>query len=153
MPRRVDRNGGVHALWPCLAGESGRGQGPVLLSAAQFLADWEYWLARIEPFGLRLSNTDDFSALEPFLARLPVIALEFPVFTDGRAYSQARRLRTRHGCTGELWALGAVAPDQAREMFACGFDALELKDGIAPSMLLARTAEIAVEYQPWLKTA
>ena len=58
--------------------------------------------------GVWLKPQDDPAQLLPDLPTLPVIALGFPVFTDGRAYSQARLLRQRYGFQGELRAIGDV---------------------------------------------
>jgi len=52
-----------------------------------------------------------------------VIAIQFPVFTDGRDYSLARLLRGRHGYGGELRAVGDVLRDQIYVLLRCGFDA------------------------------
>jgi len=60
--------------------------------------------------------------------RLELIALEFPKFTDGRAYSTARRLREQWGFTGELRAVGDVLLDQIPLMLRCGFDSFEITD-------------------------
>ena len=57
---------------------------------------------------------------------LDLIALDFPAFTDGRAYSQARQLRTKLGYTGELRATGNVLADQAGFLIQVGFDTFEV---------------------------
>ncbi len=56
------------------------------------------------------------------------INLQFPKFTDGRAYSQAFMLRRRIGFTGEIRATGDVLIDQLVQMQRAGFDAAELRD-------------------------
>lgn len=66
----------------------------------------------------------------PASAQLPaVVALAFPVFTDGRAYSLARRLR-RAGYLGELRATGDVLIDQLRAMARVGFTAFEVSNTV-----------------------
>ena len=50
--------------------------------------------------GVWLAPADDPAALAADVARLAVIAIDFPQFTDGRGYSHARLLRERHGYTG-----------------------------------------------------
>jgi uncharacterized protein (DUF934 family) len=62
------------------------------------------------------------------LASLPVIAIHFPQFTDGRGYSIARLLRGKHHFKGELRAFGDVLRDQLYYMARCGFDAFVLRD-------------------------
>lgn len=82
------------------------------------------------------------------LERFAVIALEFPRFTDGRAYSTARLLRERYGYRGEIRAVGEVLRDQLLFMRRCGFDAFELARDIDAESLDAALAEISVVYQP-----
>ncbi len=66
--------------------------------------------------------------LEPFLAFLSLIGLEFASFTDGRAYSLARIIRTQLHFSGELRATGDVLPDQVAFMRQVGFDAFAIRD-------------------------
>ena len=54
---------------------------------------------------------------------LPLIGLNFPVFSDGRPYSKARQLRDDFGYMGEIRAIGDVLRDQISYMSLCGFDA------------------------------
>jgi uncharacterized protein (DUF934 family) len=100
---------------------------PVLLSAERFLAEAEAMAGR--EVGAIWPNHRDIAQLAPHLARLASVALVFPHFRDGRAYSQARLLRERHGYRGELRATGQVLRDQFLFMLRAGFDAFEvLKD-------------------------
>ena len=68
-------------------------------------------LARGSRIGLLLPNDFELEALAPELPRLSLLALQFPKWTDGRAYTQARLLRLRHRYTGELRATGQVLVD------------------------------------------
>jgi uncharacterized protein (DUF934 family) len=74
-----------------------------------------------------LGPDDDVAPLLPWLATLPLIAIRFPVFTDGRGYSLARLLRGRHGYAGELRAVGDVLRDQLYFLQRCGFDSFALR--------------------------
>ena len=101
--------------------------GAVLVPAERFLKDPEAVLARKEKIGVIWPNSRDIDDLLPYLDRLAVVALVFPVFRDGRAYSQARLLRERHTFKGELRATGQVLRDQFLFMLRAGFDAFEVK--------------------------
>jgi len=79
--------------------------------------------------GVWLAPADDPAVLAPDVQRLPVIAVDFPQFTDGRGYSHARLLRDRHGFAGELRAVGDVQRDQLYYLSQCGFDAFVVRDG------------------------
>ena len=94
-----------------------------------------------------LANTDRPEALAPDLARLKLIVLHFPKFTDGRAYSQARTLRGRLGYRGELRATGQVLRDQLPFLLRCGFDSFESdQPGFGPALARARML-FSVVYQ------
>jgi uncharacterized protein (DUF934 family) len=74
--------------------------------------------------------------------------LNFPKFSDGRAYSQARLLRGRLGYAGELRATGGVLQDQLPFMLRCGFDSFESdQKGFGEALAKARTL-FSVVYQP-----
>lgn len=101
--------------------------------------------------GVRLAPADELDALvadRDALAAVPVIALEFPRFSDGRAYSKARLLRERFGYRGELRATGYVLRDQLFYMERCGIDAYELKPGKPLESALEAFGEFSVTYQP-----
>ncbi|WP_445157700.1 DUF934 domain-containing protein [Halomonas sp. E14] len=74
------------------------------------------------------SGTELTSELAAELAEAPLIAIDFPKFTDGRGYSVARLLRERYGYTGEVRAIGDVLVDQVFFLTRCGFDALSLRE-------------------------
>src|SRR4051812_50187306 len=80
------------------------GDGAVLISAARFLADPEALLRRPGKIGVIWPNNRDVDDLVPYLERLGAVALVFPTFPDGRAYSQARLLRGREGHRGRVAA-------------------------------------------------
>jgi uncharacterized protein (DUF934 family) len=82
--------------------------GAVLISSARFLEDPEAILQRVGKVGVIWPNNRDVDDLVPYLDRLAVVALVFPTFRDGRAYSQARLLRERYLYRGELRATGQV---------------------------------------------
>jgi uncharacterized protein (DUF934 family) len=95
-----------------------------------------------------IANTDDVLQLGDRLKGVRLIALHFPKFTDGRAYSQARLLRERLGYGGELRATGAVFLDQLPFLLRCGFDSFESdQKGFGPALAKARTL-FSVVYQP-----
>ena len=97
---------------------------------------------------LNLANTEDVLKLGARLDGVTLIVLEFPKFTDGRAYTQARLLRERLGYRGELRASGAVYIDQLPFMLRCGFDSFaSSQKGFTEALARAR-ALFSVVYQP-----
>ena len=124
------------------------GDGAVLVSAARFLEDPEALLQRPGKLGVIWPNNRDLDDLVPYLDRLAVVALVFPSFRDGRAYSQARLLRERYGFAGELRATGQVLRDQFVFMLRAGFDAFETKKESDAEAFAVTSKRYSVFYQP-----
>jgi uncharacterized protein (DUF934 family) len=122
--------------------------GAVLVSAARFLADPEAVLQRREKVGVILPNNRDVEDLLPYVERLALIALVFPSFRDGRAYSQARLLRERYFFRGELRATGQVLRDQFVFMLRAGFDAFDVKKQADAEAYTQTVKRYSVFYQP-----
>ena len=124
------------------------GEGAVLISAARFLEDPEALSLRAERTGVIWPNSRDVDDLVPYLDRLAVVALVFPTFRDGRAYSQGRLLRERHGFKGELRATGQVLRDQFLFMLRAGFSAFEVKKDKDAEAFVSTAKRYSVFYQP-----
>jgi uncharacterized protein (DUF934 family) len=124
------------------------GDGAILVSAARLLEDPEALLRRSGKLGVIWPNNRDLDDLVPHLDRLAVVALVFPSYRDGRAYSQARLLRERHGYDGELRAIGQVLRDQFVFMLRAGFDAFEVKKESDAEAFAATAKRYSVFYQP-----
>lgn len=123
-------------------------EGGVIVSLARWRAERDRLAGRNAPLGLALSNTEGVDAIGPEASRFGVIALNFPKFSDGRAYSQARLLRERYGFRGELRATGAVLPDQLVHMLRCGFDAFVPPDDRLLRYWDRAVASLPAFYQP-----
>lgn len=117
---RPDENG----VLPAVADEL-----DVIVPLASWLAAREAWLARSGQTAVWLSPSDDLTLLRPDLPSLPLIAIDFPSFTDGRGYSLARLLRERYTYAGELRALGDIWQDLVHYLWQVGFNAFEIKHG------------------------
>ena len=122
--------------------------GPVLVPAERFLADAAEFAARNAETGVIWPNSRDIDELGPHLDKLALVALVFPKYQDGRAYSQARILRERHGYRGELRATGAVLRDQFVFMLRAGFDSFEVKKEADAKVFPAVARRYSVFYQP-----
>jgi len=124
------------------------GDGAVLISAARFLEDPEGLSRRAGKLGVIWPNNRDVDDLVPYLDHLAAVALVFPSFRDGRAYSQARLLRERHGYDRELRATGQVLRDQFVFMQRAGFDAFEVKKESDADAFAETVKRYSVFYQP-----
>ena len=103
--------------------------GDVIISLARFQAEGDYLLSQGRSLGVRLESNEEVEALAYDLPRLHVVALAFPKFGDGRAYTSAKLLRERYDFKGEVRAVGDVLREQAGFMVRVGFDAFEPADG------------------------
>ena len=83
--------------------------------------------ARDGGLGVWLDSDEEVESIAGDLDQFQVIALNFPVFSDGRNYSNARLLRDRYQYQGEVRAIGDVLRDQLFFMQRCGFDAFALR--------------------------
>ncbi|WP_285962516.1 DUF934 domain-containing protein [Pseudomonas tohonis] len=125
-----------------LVREVGEGlpDGPLILPLA-------LWRERDGRDGLLLQPDDEVETLGPLLgAEVPIVAVDFPSFRDGRGYSQAYLLRSRLGWHGELRAVGDVLRDQLAHMRQCGFDAFAVRADKSVVDALKGLAGVSVLY-------
>ena len=115
------------------------------------LAAWkerrEELVRNLGSVGVWLGPTDDPAEIAADLERLPLVAIHFPKFTDGRGYSCAALLRNRYRYRGELRAIGDVGRDQLFYLKRCGFDAFALAPNRDPHAALASLHDFSVRYQ------
>ncbi|NPU64958.1 DUF934 domain-containing protein [Bradyrhizobium sp. 83012] len=124
-------------------------QGAILVSETRFLAGPEALAGRTSgKLGVIWPNNRDVDDLVPYLDRLALVALVFPSFRDGRAYTQARLLRERYSYRGELRATGQVLRDQFVFMLRAGFDAFDVKKQADAEAFTETVKRYSVFYQP-----
>jgi uncharacterized protein (DUF934 family) len=121
--------------------------GPVIVSLAQWQAHRASLEGHKEPLGIVLSSDEKAEAIAADLQHFALIALDFPRFRDGRAYTTARLLRERYGYTGELRAVGDVLLEQLHFMHRVGFDSFDIKSSDAVRDWEIATADMSVWYQ------
>jgi uncharacterized protein (DUF934 family) len=117
--------------WQHAVGEDGPKPDPDpaphrLLSLEQWHAVRGHWPANV-PVALEFPNDADILQLKPDLPRIALVVLDFPKWTDGRAYSQARLLRKRLKFQGAVRARGEVLVDMLQLLTRCGFDEAQLR--------------------------
>jgi uncharacterized protein (DUF934 family) len=124
-------------------------KGAIIVSAARWTKDNAALESRADPVGVSIAPGKDAEAQLVDAARRPLVALAFPKFGDGRAYSLARLLRERNGFTGELRATGDVLLDELSLMLRCGFDSFEIVS--EPTLKALRRGHlpgVSLYYQP-----
>jgi uncharacterized protein (DUF934 family) len=134
MAKLIKNQGIVDDAWQVRTLAEGETADTAVIAAGQWIVPLAVWQAQpaLQQRGdvaVWLAGDEDPAALVPFLSALPLVAVQFPKFADGRGYSIAALLRTRHGYTGELRAIGDVLRDQFDYLTRCGFDALQPAEG------------------------
>jgi uncharacterized protein (DUF934 family) len=104
-------------------------------------------LAGARPVGIWLAPSDEPADAVELFDRIDVIGVRFPAFTDGRGYSTAALLRSRHGWRGELRAVGEVLQDQLFYLRRVGFDSFALRADRDARKALAAFSTFSDSYQ------
>lgn len=121
--------------------------GDIIVPLALWLEHAHALKARDGRLGVWLDSDEEAESIADDLEHFAVIALNFPVFSDGRNYSNARLLRDRYAYKGELRAIGDVLRDQLFYMHRCGFDAYALREDHDAHEAVASLKDFSVVYQ------
>ena len=97
--------------------------------------------------GIRISPADSVEDIATDLKNVKLVAVEFPAFTDGRAFSHARLLRSRYGFEGEIRAIGNYMPDQVFYLTRVGVNAFQLENPEQLKLALSTMDDFTVKYQ------
>ena len=150
MPRLIKDNAIVEDRWTLLREAASPADVPDGAAAIVPLALWraerDALRARGE-IGVWLKSDDDPELLAADVGALPLIAVDFPQFTDGRGYSTARLLREKHGFAGELRAIGDVLRDQLYYLRQCGFNAFAVRSDRNLDEALKGLSDFSDNYQ------
>ena len=123
------------------------GSGDVIVPLERYLSQADELNRRVGRVGVALENTADPEDIAPYLSDIDLVALAFPAFTDGRAYSQARQLRHQLDYTGELRATGNVLADQAGFLRQVGFDSFEVASDQSIDVWTKASNAVTLTYQ------
>lgn len=120
----------------------------------RFIAPLKFWklhrdelLEYQDEVALWLDSDEVVADIAGDLDRISVIGLNFPVFSDGRNYTNARELREQHDFKGEIRAIGDVLRDQIYYMSQCGFNAFALRHDQDPEACLQAFNDFHTGYQ------
>ncbi len=129
MPKLVKDGAAADNLWTLVKEAEGFSvpERPVIVPLSVWQAQKAQLMERND-VGVWLESDETPDQLEDAIGRLPLIALNFPIFKDGRPFSSARLLRERYGFTGELRAVGSFIRDQMCYMRRVGFNAFDFGD-------------------------
>jgi len=129
MPKIIKDKAIVADDWHLLKLAEGETPESATVPAGKQIVPLSVWLAQKtalagrDDIGVWLAPDERAESLQDDAAGLPLIAVDFPNFADGRGYSTAFNLSTRIGFTGELRAIGDVLRDQLFYLQRVGFNA------------------------------
>ena len=131
------------------------GNGRFILPLQVFLAlDENVRRSARERIGVELMPGDPVEKIAALLDQLTLVALSFPAFNDGRSFSKAELLRSRHHFEGPVRATGQVLVDQLPHMLRLGFDEFEVSHPVLIERLEeGRIGGLSLYYQPTAKAA
>ena len=151
MQQLIKGNEVVQDNWELLPKDASLEQltnsGDIIVPLVMWLEHAHALKARDGRLGVWLNADEEAESIADDLEHFAVIALNFPVFSDGRSYSNARLLRDRYAYKGELRAIGDVLRDQLFYMHRCGFDAYALREDHDAHEALASLKDFSVVYQ------
>lgn len=143
-------------LWVSIDGEQPVPEGEdVIVSLSLFEEQRHALLTRNEGrLGVYLEADDQIDTIAEDLNKIELVALDFPSFADGRAFSKARLLRDQHDFGGQIRATGDVRIDQVQHMRRSGFDALQIRhQPTVDSLMEIKDAGLNLFYQPAIEGA
>ena len=128
MPKIIKDKAIVNDDWALLKLAEGETAEAVNVPTGKQIVPLKVWLAQTaalktrSDIGVWLASNERAEELGDAVSTLPLIAVDFPNFADGRGYSIAYQLRARQGFEGELRAIGDVLRDQLFYMQRVGFN-------------------------------
>jgi uncharacterized protein (DUF934 family) len=154
MPKLIDTTGAlVENPWLLLAKEATLSAVKeataklVVVPCKLWLAEKAALLSTGKTFGVWLDSDETATAIAGDLASLPLVALNFPSFMDGRSYSTAAVLRNHYRYDGEIRAIGDVLRDQLFYLRRCGFSSFDLKDSVKVEDAQKALTDFTTNYQ------
>lgn len=145
MPLLINREV-VADNWTLVNEETLTQAGDIIVPLALYLENSATLEQRQGQLGIQVNGDDDLSYVLANLDKFPLIAVDFPVFRDGRGFSIARLL-DRAGYKGELRATGDIGRDRIAYMERCGFTAIQIADEIYTPEMLSAFTEVSNYYQ------
>ena len=134
--------------WNFVADDNPLTNGNISVSLKRWNQDKEQLLKHEGKVGIRLIPGDDVDSLnKEDLKTVDLVELDFPVFTDGRLFSLAQLVRSKHAYQGEVRAVGNFMSDQVFYLHRVGVDAFELSEAKDIEHALSALNDFSVRYQ------
>lgn len=135
----------IEDSWVYVADEDSVPSGNVIMS----LSKWkkEKLALNGHKIGIKLLPSESVEEIEGDLGKIALVVLDFPAFTDGRSFSQARLLRSHYGFEGEIRAIGGYMADQVYYLSRVGVNAFQLDSEKELNVALSTMNDFTVKYQ------
>jgi len=133
--------------WVFVADDASLASGDITVSVKRWHEEKQSLLKHVGKVGIRLTPEDLVEAIGGDLSDVSLIELDFPTFTDGRAFSQTRLLRNRYAYQGEIRAIGHFMADQVFYLNRVGVNAFELDKPRDIELALSSMHDFSVQYQ------
>ena len=153
MPKLINKNAVIDNPWTVMKASTG----PDILKVVtgkNFIVPLQFWKLYQEELdrydgkiAVWLDSDENPEQITGGVGSLPLIALNFTVFSDGRSYTSARELRQKYAFKGEVRAIGDVLRDQLYYMAQCGFDTFEIRHDQEPELCLDAFKDFETGYQ------
>ncbi len=143
----LKNNNFINDTWNAVGDDDVISEGArVIVSLTRLQRDWDTLARHTGMLGVVIPNNADERALAPYFAQVALVVVNFPAFTDGRSYSQARQLRL-DGYRGEIRATGNILPDQLQFMLQVGVDSFEVSERFALEDWQKAAQQMQLTYQ------
>ena len=153
MPKLINKNAVIDNPWTVIKASTGPDILQVVLGK-NFIVPLQLWKLYQEELNeydgniaVWLDSDENPEQITGELDSLPLISLNFPVFSDGRSYTNARELRQKYSFKGEVRAIGDVLRDQLYYMAQCGFDTFEIRHDQETELCLDAFKDFETCYQ------
>jgi len=137
----------IEDSWKHIADEEEIANGDITVSLTRWNKEKDALANHQGNIGIRVAPADDVAEIADDLKNIELVAVELPAFTDGRAFTHARLLRSRYGYQGEIRAVGSYMADQAFYLQRVGVNAFELENEAELSAALSTLNDFTVKYQ------
>tara|TARA_B110000858_G_scaffold194350_1_gene248609 strand:- start:13957 stop:14457 length:501 start_codon:yes stop_codon:yes gene_type:complete len=153
MPKLISKTAVMDNPWTVMKASTG----PEILQAVRgknFIVPLQFWKLYQEELNdydgnitVWIDSNETPAQIADELHALPLIALNFPAFSDGRSYTNARELRQKYAYKREIRAIGDVLRDQLYYMSQCGFDSFEIRQDQDVELCLDAFKDFKTVYQ------
>ncbi|MFA5983485.1 MAG: DUF934 domain-containing protein [Methylococcaceae bacterium] len=137
----------IDDTWLSLADDDAIKTGDICISLSRWQQDKAQLINHQGLLGVQIEPTEVISDIAADLGQFAMVAINFPVFSDGRGFSHAQMLSGQYGYTGEIRAVGQFMVEQVFYLSRVGFNSFCLANPAELPGALASLNDFSVSYQ------